>query len=216
MKYTIFGILTVMVCVFLIRSCTLVDKYSVLLGEYYVLVETQEKLETISRENIDSALDAIDILAGKNKELTKHITLTEEELVNTDVDIVRLERELDELRSTENPNRLEALELIVVNMESQLTIWKEKFTLCEQIVHDKDSIIFNLKQQYETQVNVSMDWENLYISEKRVRLSCENVLKITTRKLRTARFGGTFKTIAIIALGGYVAYKITEGIRDKQ
>ena len=208
-QYAIFGIILVILCAVVVKSCTITDRYSKLLGEFTTLKGIATENARIAEERIGSALATIDNLTGDNEELTKHIELTESELVNTDEDVVRLEGELVTIRHQAEtiPNLREQ----VVNLEGQLNIWKDKFTLATKIIADKDAIIFNMIDQYELQLGVSAEYKDLYETQIQLTDRGYTLLNIAERKIRTARFGGTIKTIAIGAIGGYMAYQLVKG-----
>lgn len=206
-KYAIIGIILVVLCIIFVRSCTITDRYSRLLGEYTALKSIAKENEKIAQDNIDKSLKQIKNLTSKNAELTKHVKLKENELVNLDNEVNRLETELIDAQNTGDKDAQ------ITNLESQVTIWKEKFTLAQNIITDKDSIIFNLTNQYKIQLNVSNEYKTLYENELNLRIKCEVLLKATTRKLHTAKGVGTFKSIFIGALGGYVAYQLIKGTK---
>lgn len=208
-KYVIYGLLLLSFLLVVNRSCNLTDGYSKRIGELEALVRIQEDAEEMARDNIDAALDRIDTLTGENKKLMKHIEVAELELVDTDRDVSRLEKELIDAQDTGDTD------VQIANLTDQVNLWKERFTLSQSIVADKDEIIFNLNEKYESQLEISVDFEKLYLAEKDLRHKGEVLLDMSSRKLRTAKTGGTFKTIVICMLGGYVAYKITQQMGDK-
>jgi len=172
------------------------------LGKYEALTQVQEEAEKIAQENIDLALENIDNLTNKNKGLIRRIELAEMEIVESDDTVVRLESELVDAQDTGDT------EAIIANLTEQVDAWKQRFTLARDIITDKDKIIFNLNEKYDSQVKISIDFEKLYINEKDLRLKGKVLLGMATRKLRVARVGGTFKTITVGVLGGFIAYKL--------
>ena len=208
-KYTIFGILLVVFCIILLHSCNLGDRVSRLQGELRVANSILTETEKIAEKNIDKSLAKIDDLQKDTSKLKVEVSNSMVKIGEKDELIVRMEDELYELRvHMDSSNQLENLQEQVVNLEGQVNTWKEKFTLAQKIITDKDSVIFNLKQQYTLQINISADYKKLYEDTKGVLNRSEVLIGITKRKLRTAKFGGTFKTIAIGVLGGYVAFKL--------
>ena len=208
-KYTIFGILLVVFCIILLHSCNLGDRVSRLQGELRVANSILTETEKIAEKNIGKSLAKIDDLQKDTSKLKVEVSNSMVKIGEKDELIVRMEDELYELRvHMDSSNQLENLQEQVVNLEGQVNTWKEKFTLAQKIITDKDSVIFNLKQQYTLQINISADYKKLYEDTKDVLNRSEVLIGITKRKLRTAKFGGTFKTIAIGVLGGYVAFKL--------
>lgn len=201
-KYVVYGALLLLLVLVMARSCRLTDRYSERVGELTAQVRMQKDAEKIALENVGHALERINKLTGENKKLIKHIELAELDLVDSDEDVVRLERELLEAQDTGDT------EAQIFNLTEQVNVWKGRFALSQIIVADKDKIIFNLNQKYEKQVSISIDFEKLYIAEKDLRFKGEVLLGIATRKLRVSRVGGKFKTIAVGVLGGFIAYKL--------
>lgn len=201
-KYAIFGCLLVMVCFFFVKSCTLTDRYSAKIGEYNALLQVHEQYKQGALEAILKARDYISGLIAKNDEIAKRVKSTELQIVAKNGKLLQLNRELVKAQNTGDKDAQ------ISNLESQLNIWKVKFTLAEKIIEDKDNIIFNLKQQYDKQVNITIDIEKLYGQSQDLLRRNEVLLNITQRKLRTAKGGSTFKTVALGVLGGFVAYKL--------
>ena len=209
LKYTIYGLLIALTCFFLVRSCAITDRYSKLLGEYTTIKGIATENARIAEERIESALATIDNLTSDNEKLNLHISESVGDITQLDNNISTLENQLDELRG--NEQTISNLGEQVVNLEGQVNIWKDKFTLSTKIIADKDAIIFNLNQQYRLQLGVSAEYKELYESQRDVVGKCNTLLNMSHRKLRTAKFGGTIKTIAIGAIGGYVAYTMIKG-----
>ena len=201
-KYVVFGLLLLLVCVFFVKSCTLSDRYSQKIGEYNALLEAQEKAEKVASENIEHALENIAGLIAKNKEITKQIKSTKSQLVTKNGKLLQLNKELAEAQDTGDKDTQISV------LEETVNTWKEKFTLAESIIANKDEIIFNLTEKYEFQVVISDDYKKLYLDTKDLLGRNEVLFNITKRKLRTAKFGGTFKTIAIGVLGGFMTYQL--------
>jgi len=209
LKYTIYGLLIALTCFFLVRSCAITDRYSKLLGEYTTIKGIATENARIAEERIESALATIDNLTGENEKLNLHISESVGNITQLDDNIATLENQLVTIRRQAEtiPNK----DAQIDNLEKQVNIWKDKFTLSTKIIDDKDSIIFNLNQQYRLQLGVSAEYKELYESQRDVVGKCNTLLNMSHRKLRTARFGGTIKTIAIGAIGGYVAYTMIKG-----
>jgi len=208
-KYTIFGILLVVFCIILLHSCNLGDRVSRLQGELRVANSILTETEKIAEKNIGKSLAKIDDLQKDTSKLKVEVSNSMVKIGEKDELIVRMEDELYELRvHMDSSNQLENLQEQVVNLEGQVNTWKEKFTLAQKIITDKDSVIFNLKQQYTLQINISADYKKLYEDTKDVLKRTEVLLSTTTRKLRTAKYSGAVKTATVFLLGGYVAFKL--------
>jgi len=201
-KYIVIGVLIVLVGLLVFKSCTLTSRYSTLVGEYNALDGVHKRFEQEATTAILKAREYIFGLRAQNEAIARQVKLTEKQLVNKDVKLIQLNKELVEAQNTGDKDAQ------ISNLLSQVNIWKEKFTLAEKIIADKDTVIFNLKQQYEKQVVITVDLEGLYESSQDLLRRNETLFKITQRKLRTAKAGGTLKSVALGVLGGLVAYKI--------
>ena len=58
-----------------------------------------------------------------------------------------LEEAADSLDDTEYVAR-------IANLEKQVSVWKDRFNLCQQGIAEKDKIIFALNEKYATQLNI--------------------------------------------------------------
>ena len=75
--------------------------------------------------------------------------------VEVRADLKKLEEELSSI-PTEEKN------LIIENLKSQIIVWRDKFTLAQQEISNKDKIIFNLTEKYNSQVIISDQWKKQY------------------------------------------------------
>lgn len=96
------------------------------------------------------------------------------------------------------------------NLTKQVELWKQKFTLAQSIIYDKDAIIFGLTEKYEAQEKISLEYKTLYENELALRELAETRLKIADRRIRGLRIGGTIKTGFIVGLAAVVVYGLAK------
>jgi len=53
---------------------------------------------------------------------------------------------------------------LITNLRSQIETWGERFTLAQQIIEEKDKIIFSLKEQYALQVKITLEKDGQILS----------------------------------------------------
>lgn len=95
----------------------------------------------------------------------------------------------------------------IANLKAQIVQWKDRFTLAESVIADKDAIISNLRAQFIAQVVITDEWKARYEGEHAARLACDKALRAANTKIRVLQFKGNVKTIAVAVAGGYIAYK---------
>ena len=205
-KYVAIAILLVVVCVLLAKSCRISPREARLEAEIVYLKDTfiqNEHTMIVNKEKYDKEIAT---LTEENRQKDLQISISIGKISNRDGNIETLESNLTTLRSEAEtiPNLKEQIH----NLELQVSEWTSKFHIAEEIIRDKDVIIFNLKQQYELQVAIFVDLEATYEAQKGLLVKTEDLLKVRTRKLRVSKFGGTFKTIALGVIGGYIGYKL--------
>jgi len=138
-------------------------------------------------------------------ELRKEIAALQETIQEREKDVKAKEKRIAELdkRLTvlETQEPTEAVQEQAEGVQEQLEIWKQKFSLCSQIVGDKDSIIFSLTQQYEKQVQITSATEELLTQTQLRLIGAERKLK---KKDRTTKLliGAAIITAVILILKG--------------
>lgn len=193
------GILTVL-CVFLFldRSCT-TRKLNIARNDY-----ENQRVVTV----------------GVQLEADKKIEGLIEELSNRDLRIETLVISIDkrELRDVEKERLLEELEAeeivlvdkdeIIDNLHSQISGWKERFTLASDTIDDQRQIIFSLKEKYDIQVNITLAWEAKFNSERALRIRAEDVIKESVKQIRALKFKSKLKTGGIAIVAGILLYSV--------
>jgi len=155
-----------------------------------------QKMEQRYEELQANYVQAREEYVQKVSELQKKIETLQAVIQEREEDVKKKERRIADL-----DKQLQHLETQPVEetAQEQLLIWKQKFSLCEQIVADKDAIIFSLTQKYEAQVRITSATEEL-LSQTQLRLiEAEQRLKKRdrTRKIFT---GALIVTSAILIL----------------
>lgn len=196
-KYILPAALVILLIVLAFRSCSFIDRYSVLKGRYDALVEEYDT----QRDNSEAQILSLrNIIAQKDEEIhsiTSHI-------VEKEVEISTLHAETAKLEFTYAT--LEDKDAKIDNLETQVSIWKQKFHIAEAIISDKDDIIFSLNEKYEAQVKISLEWRAMYENESTLRALAEKRLKLAGRQIGRLKFGGTIKTGLVAGLAGVVVY----------
>ena len=186
------------------RSCNPYDKKSILKGKYDALSQEYETQKNNSKAQISSLRNIIAQKDEKIRNITAHIVEKEGEISTLHAQTDELEEAYAKVdKSAQDVNSLNQR---VVNLETQVTIWKQKFTISEGIIADKNKIIFNLNEKYESQVTISFNWETLYNNEVKLHALCKQRLTLADKKLKGLRFGSTIKNGLVIGLAVGVIY----------
>ena len=188
------------------RSCKLSPKVNRLQGEIALRDELIAKGSEDLKASDKSLRDAEKAHSKKIGELNGNID-------SANTVIARL-GESDKAKA----KRIRDLEAVVVipelPIEAQELIqeWKDRFSLCQQTVGEKDKIIFSLTAKYEAESKLYLQAEGLILQYKsQVSLlqqqgqSASTLIRSLERKLR---WNKSLKTGAVLALAGAVAYLV--------
>ncbi|MBW2037164.1 MAG: hypothetical protein JRI41_06765 [Deltaproteobacteria bacterium] len=161
------------------RSCTLHSKYSELKGQYEALAKEHETYKRVTEEEAAHLRKRIEdqdkIIVAANKEIAKK----HERIARLDEELAGLEEKADK---TQN------LAKKVTLLERQINIWKQKFSLAQGVIADKDKIIFSLTEKYQTQVRITQHYKTLYEREAQLRELLEKRVKIADSKIKGLNF----------------------------
>lgn len=196
-KYAIGAILVFALVLIGYKSCGLYDKYSVLKGQYDALSQEYDDYKEGALANIEELRN---IIAQRDEEIriiNSHIEIKEGEIAD-------LHSRTDELEEAYS----EAMQDVakIDNLTKQVSLWKQKFSLAETIIADKDAIIFSLNEKYEAQEKISLEWKTLYENEATLRNLAEVRLKLADKKLRGLRLQVNLGRGITIALGVVLIY----------
>lgn len=193
------GVLIIL-CAFLFldRSCT-ARKLDIAKGnhENQKIVTAEVQLE--ADKNIAGLVEKLSKRDDKIESL--HTEIRKKVLVD-----VEEERKIEELEAEEIV--LVDKDEIIDNLHSQISGWKERFTLVSGIVEDQKKIIFSLTEKYDIQVKITLEVENKLKSEKALRISAENVIKEATKEIRVLKFKSKLKTGGIALVAVVLAYSV--------
>ena len=161
---------------------------------------------------LEVQLRADEAIEGLNLEIVlrgQKIELLEEDIAKKDLEDVERERRIEELEAEEIALVDEGdKDNIIVNLRKQVNVWKERFSLAQDIIADKDKIIFSLRANYDTQVKITLEVTNKLKSEKALRLSAENVIKEATKEIRRLKIDSKLKTGGIAVIAGVLLYSV--------
>ena len=189
--------LVILIIIVLPRSCGLTEKYLKLKGEHdALLVERdslkKEKADVIAASEADKEARDAEIalaqaeIAKKNaalKDKDKRIATLEGEFANLPDDAAR-----------------------IANLQAQVAAWKEKFSIAEGIIADKDKIIFDLTAKYEAEVKISDAYKALYINADSLYNIQVDMNKELEKVVSHGKTLGTVKTVGMVALGLIAGY----------
>jgi hypothetical protein len=194
--WLVLAIAVVVLSISFYRSCQIDDPYKELYDNLKLKADAQE---TILLGHIT---DLTVVIAEKDERIS---ALTEEIVVTTGVmdahgvTIDELEAALANIPTTDYAN-------IISNLTNQVTLWKVRFTLSEDIIADKDAIIFSMSDKYEAQLIISDDYKTLWETEKELHGIALSRISVLEGKVRVAKFGGTVRNGIILGLGAFIVY----------
>jgi len=196
-KYLLLAVFIISIALFWYKSCSLFDKYSELKGRYDAL---SQEYDTYRVSAIAEIADLNTIISQKDELI---VTLNErvEEKYNEVEELHGISEELESAytKLTDNLAKID-------NLEKQVSIWKQKFTLAESIIADKDRIIFSLNEKYNTQLQITTRYKQLYENEVNLRTLAEDRLSLADKKLSGLRFQINLGKGIVIGLGALIIY----------
>ncbi len=196
------GIVAILAVAFLMRSCTLYDKVSELKGEHEALQIAYADLDMKSREMIAAYQQDI---AAKDKaiaEANHTVGIIKDKLKTKDAAIADLEAEYVNLGENKDAK--------ISNLQAQIAVWKDKFTLAEGIIAEKDAIIFDLTAKYETQVKITLEWKASYDRQTELHSVCLERITAMEKEWRGVKFASRVKTYVIAAVGAALVYSLVK------
>lgn len=94
------------------------------------------------------------------------------------------------------------------NLTKQVEVWKEKFSLSQSIIADKDDIIFSLTEQYRAQLVISDSFEDMYESIQGVLTIRDKQVKELEKINRRLKLTTKLKTGIVVVMAGVVLYSL--------
>jgi len=196
-RYGAYTAIVLLILMLGMKSCNIYDSYSVLKGQYELLQVENKELIKVNEQEIAEYQAKIADRNKKIEEIIATVALKNDKIQGLHQITTNLEQELSNLVSNEDK---------IINLQKQVTSWKDKFTLIESIVKDKDEIIFNLQEKYNAQLKISLNYKEMYEQSQQLVLLADKRLKLADRKIRSVRLGSTVKTIVIGTVVGFVIY----------
>jgi uncharacterized protein (DUF3084 family) len=204
-KWIIAGLIILLVLIAIQRGC----RIHYLETEYLTLKSQYDLLEKQADSELKKALEYIKAqdlrIAAQNEIITAKDKEIAEKYGNIDSlngQLSKLEQEFAAL--TEAPAK-------IANLQSQVNGLKAKCLQFESIIADKDAQLGGWMIKFEAQAGISETWKARYEAEYQLRLDADDMLKIQEKRVKSLSFGTNIKTIAIIAVSGYLAYDLIRG-----
>jgi len=198
-KWFIIIALSLILCLgfYFAQSCKVYHKHSVLKGQYDALkntldaeVEMRDRAIKAKEEEIEELNTAID---------SANVVITEKqkESKSKDVEIKELESLYPTLKDKDEQ---------IENLKQQANVWKEQFFLAQEIITEKDTIIFSLTEKYNAQVEITKQWIAKYDRELALRKLAEEGWKMSDKRIVGLSLQSKVTKILIVAAGGYILY----------
>jgi len=204
-KYILSGLIIALILIGVYRGCmlsTLRDQYNQLKGQYDALKKASDAAMT----------EALVYIKKQDDRIAEQTKLIEAK----DIEIAARYRAIASLQSSITILEAEYATLtdkdaMIVNLKSQVNIYKDKCLTFEGIIKDKDDQLAAWAFKFDALFKIREQWEKLYNDEHALRLIADQALSIQEKRLKSLSFGSNFKTIAIIAIGGFFAYDLIRG-----
>jgi chromosome segregation ATPase len=175
-----------------VQSCrdnkVLGKRYEELKAEYAALREAAVDAEGRLNAIITQQEKAIAELDASIADRNKTIQGLEKRLSG----VAGITDELEAARAT-----LTDKDAIIANLDEQVSAWKVKFNLAQDIIKEKDEVIRSLSLKYDSQVVISESWKAKYQQELSLRLAAERVMETADRQIASLKRAGKVKNILI-------------------
>jgi septal ring factor EnvC (AmiA/AmiB activator) len=185
--------------IFLQRGCNVYDRYSELKGLY-------EGNKAEAEKEKQEAQKVIQELKKEIGEKDKLIALAEDNVIELKKrdeyktqDLEKLESEVVNLKDNGR---------IIENLIGQVAIWKQRFSLAQNQLAEKDKIIFSLTEKYDAQLKISIQWEGLYNRQFGLNKILEDRVALADKKISRLSFESKIEKVLITGFIIYVGVNI--------
>jgi len=196
------AVLLTLAFVFTIRACRLYDEVSVLKGKHEALRVAYADLDMKSRDYIAAAKSDIEARDKAIMEKEVEINRIRGKVEAQDKTIAGLEAEYVNLGENKDAK--------IANLQAQVTAWREKFTLAEAVIAEKDAIIFDMTAKYDAQVKISAEWRGQYQRQAELHSVALERIAAMEKEWRGVRVGSRLKTYAIAAVTAGLVYSLVK------
>lgn len=191
-----------------------------------IVISTQTKKKSLILKG--EILRQDELLKKQDKKITEGERLLGESRKVYDEEIALRNGEIDsanavivvlEGKDVESAERIEELESIIPFLppEGQELIeeWKSRFSLCQNIIGEKDKLIFSLSQKYEAEFSLRVDVEDQKTRVEQGRAEAldqvedqAKAIVLLEKRLRTGQSVGLVKSVGISVAVAYIVYSL--------
>lgn len=196
-KHFLVGAVIIMLVCLAYDACNARREAVELKQRYDALKYNTDKYKKVAEKTIADKSKEIGLLNNKINELNSNVEEKYNEISAKDERLLELEKTAETLGSQAE---------IIANLQEQVRIWRDKFSLAEKIIADKDKIIFSLNQKYESQLKITDSYKGLYKNEQQLHELAIERLRVANKRLHTSIFSGRIKNVVLLGLGGLIAY----------
>ena len=200
-EYIVIIALCVAIVFLFMDKCGSSSKLDKLKGEYKEASEIAKVERLIKEEIIKEQKEEIEVLNTTIE--VKNTTIAKKEQSNAKLDnqVADLEREF---------GNLEQQDAKIGNLMQQVEVWKEKFSLAQSIIADKDEIIFSLTKKYNAQLIISNSYKDMYETFAQNTKKLQSIVTAQDWQIRKLRLTSGVKTGIVLGLAGLVIYGVVK------
>lgn len=202
-------VIIVMLClgVFLLtyRNCDFGDRLSRLQGEYETLKKVAEQDKQILDKEIREREKAIVFLQNAIKAKDEEIAKKNEGINKKSKELATLQKDREQLALSGGDK-----DKVIQNLDEQVRVWSEKFSIAEGVIKDKDAQIDALKLSFANQVDITDAIKKQLENEKNLRYVAEEALVVSSLEIKKLKFTSNLKTVLVLAISGYFAYDLVK------
>jgi len=198
-EYILIIALCAVVVFLFMDKCGSSRKLDNLRGQYEEASRIAKVEKMIKEETIKEQEREIEVLNTTIE--AKNTTIVKKEKTNIELDGKVAELE-DEFTSLEQ--QVDKIE----NLMQQVEVWREKFSLAQGIITDKDEIIFSLNKKYEAQLKISDSYKSMYETLRVNTKKLEKIVTVQDRQIRILKLTSKLKTGIVAVTAGVILYSL--------
>lgn len=183
------------------KSCNLSNEYKLVTGEFKAYKRMAENNTKTAQKTIDNQTKIIGDMTKKIAEHESETAKKNEQIKDANKKSATVESQFADLKTDAER---------VVNLTNQVNIWKEKFSLAERIIKDKDGIIFSLATKYEAQVKITEAVQVQLTDCMKLQPLYDDRISILESALKKARLVSKLKSWGGVALAAVIVYTLVK------
>jgi len=171
------------------------------------IVNLKDELVKVKEAEVKAKEEAEKVIKEKEEVLEKY-KAQQKELEEKSKELSQQQTELDKKADQLEKQFVELTDknAMIANLQEQVKLWKEKFSLAQKELANKDEIIFNLTNQYNVQLDLTNQYKNKYELELASRLRLEATFREIYNTNKSTNFMAKINLVALAAIAAICVF----------